>query len=58
MVSDYMLPKYSSDKPFYIQMDWEDWCHKEEQCLSKRLTWYTDGSKTDNGSSAGIHGKP
>jgi hypothetical protein len=24
MVSDYMLPKYSFEKPFDIQMDWED----------------------------------
>jgi hypothetical protein len=39
-------------------MDWEDWCHKKEQCLSKGLIWYADFSKTDNGSSAGIHGKP
>jgi hypothetical protein len=57
MGSAYMLPKYSSDKPFDIQMDWEYWCHKEGQCLSKGLIWYTDGSKTDNGSGAGIHGK-
>jgi hypothetical protein len=57
MGSDYMLPKYSFDKPFDIQMDWEDWCHKEKQCLSKCLIWYTDGLKTDNGSGTGIHGK-
>jgi hypothetical protein len=57
MGSNYMLPKHSFQKPFDIQIDWEDWCHKEEQCLSKGFIWYTDGSKTDNGSGAGIHGK-
>jgi hypothetical protein len=57
MGSDYLLPIYSFEKPFDIQMNWKDWCHKEEQCLSKGLMWYTDGSKTDNGSGAGIHGK-
>jgi hypothetical protein len=30
MGSDYMLPKYSFEKPFDIQTDWEVWCHKEE----------------------------
>jgi ribonuclease HI len=57
MGSDYMLTKYSFEKPHNIQMDWEDWFHKEQQCLSEGLTWYADGSKTDNGSGAGIHGK-
>jgi hypothetical protein len=57
MGSDYMLPKYSFEKPFDIKMDWEYWCHKEEQCLSKGHSWYTDGLKTDNGSGAGIHGR-
>jgi hypothetical protein len=32
---DYVLRKYSFEKPFDIQMDWEDWCHKEEHCVSK-----------------------
>jgi hypothetical protein len=41
----------------YRLKDWEDWCHKEEHCLSKGLIWYTDGSTTGNGSGAGIHGK-
>jgi hypothetical protein len=57
MGSDYMLPKYSFEKPFQIQVGWEDWCHKEEQCLSKVLIWCTEGTKTDNGSGAGILGK-
>jgi hypothetical protein len=40
-----VLPKCSLEKTFDIQMDWEDWCHKEELCLSKGLIWYSDGSK-------------
>jgi hypothetical protein len=55
MGSDYILPKYSFDKPFDIKMG--GLCHKEEQRLSKGPIWYTDGSQTDNGSGAGIHEK-
>jgi hypothetical protein len=43
---DYVLRKYSFEKPFDIQMDWEDWCHKEEHCVSKDFICCTDGSKT------------
>jgi hypothetical protein len=57
MDSDFILLKYSFEKPFDIQMDWEDWCHKEQQNLSKGLIWYTDGSKNDKGSGSRIHGK-
>jgi hypothetical protein len=57
MGSDYVLPKYSSEKQFDIQMDCEHWCHKEEQCLSKGLIRYTDESKANYGSGAAIHGK-
>jgi hypothetical protein len=35
MGSDFMLPKYSFDEAFDIDMDWEDWCRKEENIFQK-----------------------
>lgn len=55
MGSDVMIPKFSYDKPFEVQLDWEEWRHQERQSWSNDLFWYTDGSKTDDGSGAGIY---
>jgi ribonuclease HI len=57
MGSDRMLPKLTFDKPFKVLINWEEWKQMEQQCLTKGLVWYTDGSKTDTGTGAGIHGE-
>jgi hypothetical protein len=56
MGSDHMIPKYSFEKPFDIQIDWKEWSQKEKHCQPNSLIWYIDGSKTDSGEGAGIHG--
>lgn len=55
MRSDIMTPKINTNKPFKTQLSWEN---KTEETLvqSGKLVWYTDGSKTDNGSGAGVYG--
>jgi len=55
MSSDTMTTKINTKKPFLTQLNWEE---KTKQTLIQngKLVWYTDGSKMDSGSGAGIYG--
>ena len=57
MRSDHMTPKYVYDIPFEVSiLDRSAWINNEPEFLSGSLVWYTDGSKTEEGTGAGIHG--
>lgn len=59
MISDYSLPEYHFEKPFQITISSrEEWKDKETEITSgpEQLTWYTDGSKTEVGTGAGVYG--
>jgi hypothetical protein len=55
--SDHMIPNYSFEKMFDIQIEWKEWSPEEKHSPSNSLIWYTGGSKTDSGVGAVIHGK-
>jgi ribonuclease HI len=54
MSSDLMLPKINTEKPFETQLNWGE--VNRTHSRENSITWYTDGSKTVNGTGAGIHG--
>ena len=54
MGCDYMFGRLSFDKPFNTKLEWSQ---NKNHCLEGSLIWYIDGSKTDSGSGAGIHGR-
>jgi hypothetical protein len=45
MGSDYMLPKYSFDKPFDVKMDWEDYVIRKSNVFQKALSGTQMGQK-------------
>ena len=57
MISDHMIPKYCFRTPFKVEYptrkEWEDSNRRPDG----DLIWYTDGSKTDEGTGAGIFGE-
>ena len=55
MTSDEMISKINYSKPFNIQLNWEGKVETKSQ--DGTLVWYTDGSKTDSGTGAGIYGE-
>ncbi|KAL1446432.1 hypothetical protein WDU94_012296 [Cyamophila willieti] len=58
MGSDYMIAKTSFNKTIKTGTNKPEieWAEKEKALISKGcLVWYTDGSKTEEGSGAGIH---
>lgn len=55
MPTDTMVPRYNFNKNFQTVIpDREDW--KDSPPISSQSIWYTDGSKTEQGAGAGIHG--
>ncbi|KAJ8945132.1 hypothetical protein NQ318_001597 [Aromia moschata] len=50
-----MTPRTNYAKPFNIQLNWD--AKEETNCQERTLVWYTDGSKMDSGTGAGIYGE-
>jgi hypothetical protein len=56
MGSDKMIPRHVYDKPFTIRLpDRNEWKERFQPDRKEALNWYTDGSKTNKGTGAGVH---
>jgi hypothetical protein len=56
MGSDRMLPRYAYYKPFTVKFpDKCEWQNEFNPDNKGGLVWYTDGSKTNKGTGAGMH---
>jgi hypothetical protein len=56
MGSDKVTPKYVYDKPFTIRIsDRSEWKEGFQPDRKGGLIWYTDGSKTNKGTGAGVY---
>ena len=54
MGSDQIQKQYSFKKPFQVNLNWKEWnAHTD---TSKSIMWFTDGSKTTEGTGSGVHG--
>ena len=56
MGSDYMVPIFSFEESFQVDLTGHDKL-RDDPCHPGCLMWYTDGSKSDHGTGAGVHGK-
>jgi hypothetical protein len=57
MRSDYIIPVYHHTKNFVIKIDQEYWKNKDPVFPEDVLIWFTDGSRADSGTGAGIYGR-
>jgi hypothetical protein len=57
MGSDRMLLRYAYHKPFTVKFPGRcEWQNKFNPDNKVGLVWYTDGSKTNKGTGAGVYG--
>jgi hypothetical protein len=56
MRSDHTIPLYNYSKYFNVIIDAEHWRNKDPSFPEDVLVWYTDGSRTDSETGAGIQG--
>jgi hypothetical protein len=55
MGSDKMIPKHVYEKPFTIRFpNRSEWKKGFQPDRNRELTWFTDGSKTEKGTEAGV----
>jgi hypothetical protein len=57
MRSDYIIPVYHYTKNFVIKIDQEYCKNKDPMFPEDVLIWFTDGSRDDSGTGAGIYGR-
>jgi hypothetical protein len=57
MRSDYIIPVYHYTKNFVIKIDQEYWKNKDPVFPEDALIWFTDSSRADSGTGAGIYGR-
>jgi hypothetical protein len=57
MQLDYIIPVYHYTKNFMVIIDQEYWRNKDPLLPEDALIWFTDGSRVDSGTGAGICGK-
>ncbi|KAJ8933386.1 hypothetical protein NQ318_009577 [Aromia moschata] len=56
MRKDHMTPEFTYNKNFGMEIiDRENWKVNNNRNRTERVTWYTDGSKTQQGTGAGIY---
>jgi hypothetical protein len=56
MISDYTIPVYYHSRSFNVTMDLGYWKIKKPLFPKDALIWFTDGSRVDSGTGAGIFG--
>jgi ribonuclease HI len=58
MPSDIMIPKFNFYKPFMIEIHGAaEWSSHGHKFINGDYIWYTDGSKTEDGTGAGVYCK-
>lgn len=57
MRSDYMCPKYHIQRKFEVILDQKFWVNNAKKLTQDCLIWFTDGSKQERGSGAGVYGE-
>lgn len=56
--SDDMVPSFSFSEPFEVVIPKrDDWSSLEDMLRPAEIVWFTDGSKSEEGSGAGIYGE-
>ena len=56
MQSDHTVPVYHYSKTYKVIIDVDYWRNKDPKFPEDALVWFTDGSRTDSGTGAGIYG--
>ena len=56
MRSDHTIPIYNYSKIYKVIIDMDYWRNKDPNFPEDMLVWFTNGSRTDSGTGAGIYG--
>ena len=56
MWSDHTIPVHNYSKIYKVIIDVDYWRNKDPTFPEDALVWFTDGSRTDSGTGAGIYG--
>ena len=56
MQSDHTIPVYHFSKIYKVIIDVDYWRNKDPEFPEDALVWFTNGSRTDSGTGAGIYG--
>ena len=56
MRSDHTIQVYHYSKIYKVIIDVDYWRNKDPKFLEDALVWFTNGSRTDSGTGAGIYG--
>jgi hypothetical protein len=56
MRSDHTIPVYNFSRIYRVVIDVDYWSNNDPQFPEDALVWFTDGSKADSGTGAGIYG--